>query len=50
MPHTATKTKAQPVRPPKPRYEDLFKEPVYPDGPYTRDFDEDDGQEPVLRP
>jgi hypothetical protein len=39
---TATNTQALPVRPPKPRYEGLFREPVYLDGVYDRTDGDDD--------
>jgi hypothetical protein len=34
------------VRPPEPRYEGLFQEPEYPDGPYVL-ADEDDALESI---
>lgn len=47
MPQTVTPQ--QPVvRPPKPRYEDLFREPAYPDGPYEQDDQDDDVQDPAI--
>jgi hypothetical protein len=34
------------VRPPEPRYEGLFREPEYPDGPYDQgDGDDEHGPE-----
>lgn len=43
MPQTATPPQAPAARP-QPAYTDLFREPVYPDGPYDRG-DEDDALE-----
>lgn len=42
MPQTATPPQARAARDPQPRYEGLFREPVYPDGPYDQGDKDDD--------
>lgn len=46
MPQTVTLPHIPGARPPMPAYTDLFREPVYPDGPYDQgDEDDDNGPE-----
>jgi hypothetical protein len=40
--HAATATEVPAARSPQPAHEGLFREPVYPDGPYLRDEDQED--------